>query len=377
LSDPGAGGGDDLDHEFTVDGTATGRTINTVPWIGAWAGDMAFNPHTGMIWQVNVGGDNCIYELDPASGAATGNTICDPAWTSTSQRGLAYDPTDDTFFVGGWNEGIVYHIEGLSGGDPGSVIEQWSPVPDIAGLAYNWEAGQLFIVENSTTDTFSQFDVASGVVVNSFTVSGFGNYVAAGLGIDCAGNLWAANQGNNNAYLIDSGVPANLCETPDVPWLSEDPVEGTVLPGEAANIDVTFTTVVTDPLPLGTYTATLRVRGNDPVEDTHDLLVLMHIIEAWEAPDPSFVSNAPVTVGDTVVFTNTTVPGIPPETTYEWSFGDGMTSTLEHPTHLYDTYGVFTVTLEACNTEGLCADFVDTVEIEPLSLYLPVVLRNF
>ena len=51
-----------------------------------------------MLWRVNVGGDNCIYELDPQARVATGNRIC-PAF-GTSERGLAYDVVTDTFYAG-------------------------------------------------------------------------------------------------------------------------------------------------------------------------------------------------------------------------------------------------------------------------------------
>ena len=162
----------------------------------------------------------------------------------------------------------------------------------------------------------------------------------------------------------------------DVPWMWQEPITGTVPAGSVLPVDVWFTTVVTDPLPLGTYTATLRVRGNDPVQRTQDVLVRMHIIEDYVAPIPSFTSNSPVMVHEEVVFTNTTIPGIPPETTYLWDFGDGMTSTLEHPTHIYHSYGWYTVTLEACNAQ-LCAEYADMVEILPLEIWLPILLRNF
>ena len=205
INDNLAGGGSGLNEEFTLGGARTGASF--LPDFGeTWPGDMAYNTNTGMFWQVNVGGDNCIYEWDASIPEATGNIICGPAWTATSQRGLAWDPTDDSFFIGGWNEYIIYHVA-----YDGSIIEQWDTGIAISGLAYNWDSGQLFIIENSPTDTISQFDVASGTMVSSFSVPGFGDHAGAGLGIDCDGNLWAVNQGDNNAYLIDSSVPASLC----------------------------------------------------------------------------------------------------------------------------------------------------------------------
>jgi glutamine cyclotransferase len=77
------------------------------------------------IWQVNVGGDNGIYKIDPDSGR-----VWDPYHNSVgpafSQRGLAYNANDDTFYIGGWNEDIIYKIKGESWDNPGEVIEQWS-----------------------------------------------------------------------------------------------------------------------------------------------------------------------------------------------------------------------------------------------------------
>jgi uncharacterized repeat protein (TIGR01451 family) len=57
-----------------------------------------------------------------------------------------------------------------------------------------------------------------------------------------------------------------------------------------------------------------------------------------------------------VTFTNTTQTGYPPETVFEWDFGDGVTSTVENPVHLFDTVGSYTVTLEACNLIGCSID---------------------
>jgi len=428
---------DSLDHEYTTDGSATGRTASNA-FGGTWSGDMAWNANTGMFWQVNVGGDNCLYEVDPNSGP-TGNTICGP-WP-VSERGLAYDPTTDTFFVGSWNDSTIYHID-----NSGALIEQWDVDLSISGLAYNFEAGLLFIMENTSTDTTSVFDVNSGMVIGSFTIPGFGNYAGAGLEVDCDGNLWAANQSDGNAYLIDSGVPASLCGV-DAPWLSEDPMAGTVSAESSSSITVTFT--VTPEMPLGDYFAELNVKTEDQVNPRVKLPVTLHVIGEYVAPaftveagtpvllgenmlftltvtDPGipsvdeftwnfgddspeevlapdaavnhlyeamghytvtvegcsktacetvevpvdvrdlpvagFSSNTPVLLGNPVVFNNTTVVGWPADTTYTWTFGDGTTSTVANPSHMYAAADTYHVSLEACNVVG-CDDFTADVEV--------------
>jgi PKD repeat protein len=52
----------------------------------------------------------------------------------------------------------------------------------------------------------------------------------------------------------------------------------------------------------------------------------------------------------TVHFTDLSSGGTP--TIWEWTFGDGGTSTVQHPRHIYATPGVYTVTLTAGNADG-------------------------
>lgn len=55
---------------------------------------------------------------------------------------------------------------------------------------------------------------------------------------------------------------------------------------------------------------------------------------------------------DTVHITNTSTDLINQPMTYDWDFGDGATSTMENPTHVYTSDGTYTVTLIATNTDG-------------------------
>ena len=114
---------------------------------------MAFDRGRNLIWQVNVGGDNGIYGLDPADGTVVQKITGSP-WDDTSQRGLAYDPAADVFYIGGWNEGIVYRVAGPSHPTPGETLSQCSPPdPNISGLAWNGSFGLLWEQTNSDTDT--------------------------------------------------------------------------------------------------------------------------------------------------------------------------------------------------------------------------------
>jgi len=60
----------------------------------------------------------------------------------------------------------------------------------------------------------------------------------------------------------------------------------------------------------------------------------------------------------TVTFTNTSTNA----TTYSWSFGDGSTSTLESPSHVYSTTGIYDVTLIVSGS-GSCGAGSDTITL--------------
>jgi len=146
--DGGACGPTCTDNKYNVAGPPILQTITT-PWANAWPADMALMGANEMC-QVNVGGDNGIYCWDTSTGASTRHIAGAFAWTGISQRGLAYRPDDDSFYIGGWNEGILYHVAGFSHPTPGAVLGQCFPAdPNISGLAWNPAVGQVWMATNS------------------------------------------------------------------------------------------------------------------------------------------------------------------------------------------------------------------------------------
>jgi subtilisin family serine protease len=246
-------------HEFSVTGTATGRS-HTAPWAGAWPGDMALDTSNNCMAQVNVGGDNGIYCWNLDTGAVVYSITGAFPWTGISQRGLAYRPDDNSFYIGGWNEGVVYHVKGRGAGQ-GEVISSCNP-PDfnISGLAWNSAFNILWEATNSPTDTIYQLNPATCSVLSTLPHPnpGFGG---AGLEMDEEGNLWMIDQSPNNVYLIESGVPAFS----DVPWLSESPDHGTLAPNGTQPIDVTVNTTGMTP---GVYNAILFIQSNSGRQPT-------------------------------------------------------------------------------------------------------------
>ncbi len=329
------------DYEYTTDGALTGVSFPT-PWAGVWAADMAWDGH--YLWQVNVGGDNKIYQIDPTDGSVV-NSIAGP-W-SISQRGVAYDPDTDTFYVGGWNDDKVWHIKGLSWDVPGQLIGQFSFTAGIAGLAYHPD-GVLWCTTNSDPDMVYALDPEDGTVIASFAHPSGGSYLGAGLEIDEDGNLWMTDQ-NNMVYLVDSGMPTGL------PWLRPNPRAGTVAPGDAMDVVLTFDATE---LASGDYHGDLVVSSDDP--DEPEIIIPL-----------TFIVNAPPVAGftvnevepNTIHFTDASTDVDGTIVAWTWAFGDGGTSTEQNPVHQYPGNGDYAVTLTVTDDDGDTGTVTLTVHV--------------
>jgi subtilisin family serine protease len=251
LSDPI----DLIDAQFTT----TGARLSDFPKPsnGDWGADMAFDRGRNLIWQVNVGGDNGIYGIDPSNGSVVQVITGDP-WSASSQRGLAYDPAADVFYIGGWNEGIVYRVAGPSHPIPGATLGQCSPADgSISGLAWNGSFGMLWEATNSDTDTIFLLDPTTCETVRALPHPDGGGFGGAGLETDSVGNLWTVGQNSGNAYLIESGLP----NFSDVPWMTVAPTAGTVAIDGSQPLTISVDTTGMAP---GVYHAIVVAQTNDP-----------------------------------------------------------------------------------------------------------------
>ncbi len=99
----------------------------------------------------------------------------------------------------------------------------------------------------------------------------------------------------------------------------------------------------------GTYSVTL-IASNDGFTDE---VTEMNYIVVNDIPEASFTSISNML---TVDFMNTSTNA----NSYLWDFGDNETSALENPTHVYDAYGTYDVTLTAYNE---CGEIVTETEV--------------
>ena len=324
------------DHVVTAEGVHTGSIFDT-PWAGSWPADMAYDPNHDLMWQVNVGGDNGIYGLDPATGAVVASITSGGQWTYEAQRGLAYDAATDTFYIGGWNEDIIYHINGLSHSSPGSIIAAYTFSVGIAGLALH-PNGILFVANNGEPDMIFALDLETLAVVAQFPHPYGGDYNGAGLALSADGNLWAASMDNTRVYLIDTEMPLSTG------GIAIDPTSGNVAKGTSQGVSITI-----DAAKLGQpgedVQKYLEITTNDPFKPALFVDVIVHIeggptiVSATATPN---VGHPPLTVA----FDATVEPGAKPISDTWWEFGDGSDPVHElQVEHVYAELGEYEAVL--------------------------------
>ncbi|MEL7221211.1 MAG: PKD domain-containing protein, partial [Bacteroidota bacterium] len=112
-------------------------------------------------------------------------------------------------------------------------------------------------------------------------------------------------------------------------------------------------------LSTGVYYLNYVVNTNDPLQPTATITVTLFVIAPVEVAigAPSFVCGTlPVQFTDE----STNVP-----TSWSWDFGDGTTSNEQNPIHTYAESGLYTISLEVCNSLGCDAiTLEDFVEVE-------------
>jgi hypothetical protein len=199
--------------------------------------------------------------------SATGQTIC-PEF-GMSQRGLAYDPITDTYYAGSWNDGVIHQFN-----TAGEILRSINVNLSIAGLAFHPGSGELFVthsgapeqgifdiyvVDTNTDllDLVGGFNVA--LDVDSDGVTDLELVAAAGLDIDCNGNLWAVDQDQQIALGFASGR-GDACEWSNVEWLSLDNTTGTIDVESQKSVGLTGLAAGE----VGTHTATVVVSNDTP-----------------------------------------------------------------------------------------------------------------
>lgn len=241
--------------ELTREGLRTGRA-----WPPEWPNlslDMAYDTKHKLMCQVDFSAGYSIGLpcWDPNTGKVEASISGNFPWTQVPQRGLAYVPSDDTFYIGGPDLGVIYHIAGLSHDRPGEVIGQCQP-PDrgTSGLAWNASKQVLWQATNSLSDTLFELDPKDCRVLSAIAHPAPG-WNGAGLELDAHGDLWMVAQNLGTVYLVASGVGT----FERVSWLSTTPERAVLMPDERGTVTLT---VNSSGLQSGAYEAALFLESD-------------------------------------------------------------------------------------------------------------------
>lgn len=225
-------------------------------------------------------------------------------------------------------------------------------------VSWNWNFGD----GNSTTVNFpddpnvSHIYAASGsynVTLTITTSTGCENVNTQMVTIQPSP---VANFTNNNACL---GVPIEFTDQSQAngsgqiinyAWDFGDPASGTGNASGVQNPSHIFSAA-------GTYTVSLQITSSNSCVDTVTKVVVIN-----PAPVVDFTSTSGC-AGDTVTFISSTFVNVPQTLSWLWNFGDGTTSNIADPLHIYNTQGTYTVTLSITDITGCSSSVSHNVSV--------------
>lgn len=170
-------------------------------------------------------------------------------------------------------------------------------------------------------------------------------------------------------FLCDSvcvGDPTTFADLSLIPvgaisgwlWNFGDPTSGVNNSSSVQNPTHIFST-------SGTFNVTLTVFSSNGCTSSIALPALVHSLPV---ADFTYEPASAVELTDIVSFTDLSAGGV---IQWVWLFGDGNSSTIQHPSHSYSDTGMYVVTLSVINNNG-CKDTTQfPIEIRDYTFYIP------
>ena len=349
---------------FAVSPTiAFSRNIQTKPFVGTSVSirdneGLSYVPANNQLWLVDDSTDK-LYAFDKDTGVL-GQTFSKSQFAAATKLGgtelagssrfedgeaVAYDDANDTLYVFSGTcctssvKPTVFRLQRTSRTGAFS-IDSWQPLlapyNDLSGVGAR--GSEIWV---GAGKTLAMFDYVTNTTTSPRTFLGISGYL--GIDFDSTGTeMWVADKGNHvKKYDFASGTQVAGFDWAMSSYNCRD----------ARAIELVGNQIfVSDGYDYyGSVSTAWGVRVYDLGGG------------AIPAPVASFTATPTTgTVPLTVSFTDTSSHT---PTTWSWNFGDGTSSTLQHPTHIYATPGNYDVRLTATNAAGSNVSPLTTISV--------------
>ncbi|SIN36917.1 S8 family serine peptidase [Micromonospora cremea] len=280
---------------YTVTGKPTGKVFDA-SWNPAYrAFDMALDTKTGDMCQMEDSPASYIHCFDRKTGKETRQIKGD--WSTLQLTGLAYNPTEDVFYVGGRANGMIGTVAGTSHDNAGALLSFCAPpLPEVMGLAYNQASDTIWYTDltSNRPTRLLQVDPDDCSLVNAWWFPGQKVSQGGGLETDSTGALWAADQVADDVVLVD--VEDDLLT--DLPWLSLSSTGGTLAPGESTTVKVSISSKDAKPGVLGANIVVRSDSGRQSKTYVPVTLTTTKYQVGVNAGGPSFIDGSGYTWSD-------------------------------------------------------------------------------
>ena len=317
---------------------------------------------------VNLGNDTMHVCLGNSDAINAGNTGSDFMWNTGETTQTIYASTEGNYIV------TVTDPKGCYTVDSVQVVLDSIPHPEFTTIdASSYKcAGEMFTFTNTSTIDASaapmtylwQFGDGYSVTdsATSHTYLTAGDYTVTLTAVSNSGcdvsatKLLTVNPLPEVAFTFN-----NVCNLEPIDFANT--TSGAII-GQNWDFGDGNTSTLTDPTHTyagtGSYNVTLVVQNNYGCTDS---LIQTAMIYAPGTADFT-IEDAEVCAGNSSVFHNASTVGTG-ALTYEWDFGNSMSSTTANPIIMYDSYGTYDVQLIATTENGCKDTIIKQVVISP------------
>jgi hypothetical protein len=307
----------DTNQFVTIDTTSGARTvIGTATGNGNWSGMTGATDGTLYAVSSVCGTSSTLYTIDPATGALTqiGNIT-----NATCMIDIAINAQGEMYGVDIVND-VLVQVDPATGA--GTVVGSLGVSANYAqGMDFEEDTGILYWAAYTTQGELRIIDTATG-----------------------ASTLVGAFPGGNE---VDGLAFATGGGGGGVPWLSENPANGTLPPSSGTTSEITFdSSAVSEP---GTYLANLNVNSDDPFNARVTVAVTMTVLPSGDigklegyvmglgyCDADSYPAEAEIVIESSTGMTWTTTSDPATGYYYRWLNEDTYTLFVSAPEHVDD-----------------------------------------